>query len=36
MQGSYLASLSALVATGQFVLDAHYEVSIMSRLAKNV
>jgi len=36
MQGSNSASLSALVATGQFVLAAHYDVSITSRLAKNV
>jgi len=28
------ASLSALVATSQFVLAAHYDVSITSQLAK--
>jgi len=35
-QGSYSASLSAPVATSQFVLAAHYDVSITSRLAKNI
>jgi len=28
--------LSALVATSQFVLTTHYDVSITSRLAKNI
>jgi len=32
----YSASLSAPVATNQFVLAAHYDVSITSRLAKNI
>jgi len=36
MQGSYLASLLAPVATKQFVLMAHYDVSITSRLAKSI
>jgi len=34
MQGSYSASLSTSFATSQFVLAAHYDVSITSRLAK--
>jgi len=35
VQGSCSASLSAL-ATSQFVLAAHYDVSITSRLAKSI
>jgi len=31
-----VASLLALVATNQFVLAAHYDVSITSRLAKSI
>jgi len=34
--GSYSASLSAPFATSQFVLAAHYDVSITSQLAKNI
>jgi len=36
VQGSYSASLSAPVATSQFVLATHYDVSITSRLARNI
>jgi len=36
MQSSYSASLSAPVATSQFVLAAHYDVSNTSQLAKNI
>ena len=31
-----IRQLSALVATSEFVLVAHYDVSITSRLAKNI
>ena len=35
-RGSYSGSLSAPVATRQFVLAAHYDVSITSKVANNI